>query len=382
MSNKVKGLFLRNKIWWMSFVVDGQRYRESTGTPNKRLAESILAKQRILIAENRFLDVRRESHVIFRDFADEYLEKHAKPHKRSWKGSDANSIKHLNRVFGGLPLSKITQDMIEEYVRVRRSTKIEGRLYDGKERCLSPASVNRELACLKTMLNKAVEWGKLETSPCVRVRKLKENNARTRFLTEAEMERLMKAVSPPELADVIAILLHTGMRKGELQGLKWADVDFDHGLITLTRTKNGKVRHIPMNEVTKQVLLRRRIAKKSDSWVFPGTKPDKPWDFYTAFDMARAKAGLKDVRLHDLRHTFAAHLCMRGADLMTVKELLGHHSLEMTQRYMHLTERHRAEAVARLEGLPVNLVTIQSQSDERNENAEFEKIVSPLKSSV
>ena len=368
------GVYLRGRTWWIGYRFNGRRFRESAETSNKKLAEAILAKKKLLIAENRFLDVKRESKILFRDFAVEYLEKHAKPHKRSWKGSDFNSIKRLNLTFGDQMLSLITQAMVEEYVRLRRSTLI--RDADGKERCLAPATVNREISCLKIMFAKAVEWGRVESNPCVKVKKLKENNARTRFLTDEETERLIKAAKP-KLRQVITVLINTGMRRGELQNLKWSDLDFDRNLITLRRTKNGEVRYIPMNEVTKHVLLARRIAKESPLLVFSGTKPDRPWDFCTAFDFTRERVGLRDVRIHDLRHTFASHLCMKGVDIMTVKELLGHSSLEMTQRYSHLTDRHKAEAVARLDGL----VTNWSQSGDQDEAKEFEKIVSALKSS-
>ena len=114
--------------------------------------------------------------------------------------------------------------------------------------------------------------------------------------------------------------------------------------------------------------------------VFPGTRVDRIWDFGTAFKIARKKAGLPDVRVHDLRHTFASHLCMNGVDILTVKELLGHSSVVMTQRYSHLTDHHKADAVARLDLLSANQVTIRSQSEDRDEAKEFESIVSSLKS--
>jgi len=374
MANKARiGLYLRGGTWWMSYSLNGRRVRESAETSNKKLAEAVLSKRKLLIAENRFLDVRRESVMKFRDFAAEYFERYSKPNKKSWKSADLNSIRALNRFFGDLGLSRITQQMVEEYVRLRRSTIKRGS--DDKERCLAPATVNRELSCLKTMFNKAIEWGRIESSPCVKVRKLKENNARTRFLTDVEMKRLIDAAWLPKLRQMITLFINTGMRKGELQNLKWSDLDFDRNLITLPRTKNGKVRYLPMNEVTKQVLLLRRIAKESPLLIFPGKKPDRPWDFVTAFQLARKRACLEDVRIHDLRHTFASHLCMKGVDIMTVKELLGHSSLEMTQRYSHLTDRHKAEAVARLD----SLVTNWSQSGDQDEAKEFEKIVSALK---
>ena len=374
MANTLRdGLELRGRIWWMNYRVNGERIRESAKTSNKKLAEAILAKRKLSIAENRFLDVRRESVVKFRDFSSEYLERYSKPNKKSWKSSDLNSIRALNHFFGDLALSKITQAMVEEYVRLRLSAKKHGS--DGKEHYLAPATVNRELSCLKTMFTKAVEWGRVGSSPCVKVRKLKENNERTRFLTDVEMERLIGAAGT-KLRQVITVLIHTGMRKGELQNLKWSDLDFNRNLITLPQTKSGKVRYIPMNNVVKQVLLQRRIAKESPLLVFSGTKADRPWDFVTAFIFARKRASLEDVRIHDLRHTFASHLCMKGVDIMTVKELLGHSSLEMTQRYSHLTDRHKAEAVARLDGL----ATICPQSGVETEAEEFEKIVSALKS--
>jgi integrase len=363
------GLFLRGKIWWMSFTAQGRHYRESTSTSNKKLADSIRAKKIFEIAEGRFLKVKRDTKQVFRDFAAEFMEKYSRPNKRSWKSADDNSIKQLNRFFGDRELSAITQGMVEEYVLLRRSaSKISQRKPNSKrpaaasaDKCLAPATVNRELSCLKTMFAKAVEWGRLESSPCTRVKKLKEDNCRTRFLSDSEIERLFQA-SNPRLREVITVLIHTGMRKGELQGLKWSDLDFNRGLITLPRTKSGKVRYIPMNGVVKQTLLQRRIAKESPALVFPGTQPDKPWDFCTAFDLARVRAGLPDVRIHDLRHTFASHLCMKGADIMTVKELLGHSSLEMTQRYSHLTDHHKADAVARLERLPIMDSTFIAQS--------------------
>ena len=135
-----------------------------------------------------------------------------------------------------------------------------------------------------------------------------------------------------------------------------------------------------MNKVTKEVLLQRRIAKESPELVFPGNRQGKPWNFRKPFEGARNAANLKDVRVHDLRHTFASHLCMKGADIMTVKELLGHSSLAMTQRYSHLTDRHKADAVARLESLPVNIVTIRSQSGKEAEAKEFKNLVSSLES--
>ncbi len=370
------GVYLRDKIWWMCYKLPtGEYVRESTDTTNKKTAEDIYAKQRVAIAENRYLDIRRPSPVSFNELADLYLERHAKPKKKSWKECDVVYLRRLKCFFGHKRLSEITQEMVEEYIAVRRASIVRKK-GDGSPQYLSPAGLNRELACLKTMFNKAVEWGKVTVSPCARVKKLKEDNKRTRFLSEDEMKRLAEFASP-ELRQILMILIHTGMRKGELQNLKWMDLDFNQNLITIAQSKNGKVRYIPMNVAVKNVLLQRRLSKESQTWVFAGMGRS-PYTFRKAFETARKSAGLEDVRIHDLRHTFASYLCMSGADLITVKELLGHSSLSMTERYSHLTNRHRADAVARLERLPINHVTIMSQSGKEEESKEFEKIVSRI----
>ncbi len=354
------GVYLRGRTWWMCFKLpSGEYIRKSANTQNKKLAETIYAKQRVAVAENKYLDVKRESTLTFREFSESYLERHAKPYKRSWESTDAVYIRFFNRSFGNVCLSSITQQLVERFLAEQRGRRI-GTRKDGSPWYPSPARLNRLMTCLKTMFNKAVEWGELTQSPCANIKKFKENNTITRFLTDEEMRKLYQ-FSSLELRQIVTVLIHTGMRKGELQNLSWSDLDFERDFIKLTRTKNGKTRYIPMNQVVKRVLLQRRIEKESPIWVFPGPL-EKPYNFRKAFDTARKKAGLDDVRIHDLRHTFASHLCMKGAGLMEVKALLGHSSLEMTERYSHLTDRHKADAVARLEELPDGYVTVMTQS--------------------
>jgi integrase len=361
----------KSKMFWIDFLSpNSERIRESAKTQDRKLAEQFLIRRKKEVYEFQRLGLKRDSDRLFRDFSKEFLERYSEPNKKSWRSSDAVSIKHLNEFFGAIELSKLTQEMIESYIAYRRRQKIQDR------GCFpAPASINRELSCLRTLLTKAVEWGKLKANPCAKVRKLKENNQRARFLTKPEIERLL-SVCQGKLRLAISILINTGMRKGELLGLKWVDLDFDRSLITLLNTKNGKPRHIPMNDVVKQAFLQIRLKKGISSLVFPGSK-GKMWDFRTSFEIARKKAGLSDVRLHDLRHTFASHLCMSGADLMTVKELLGHSTLVMTQRYSHLTDRHKAQAVQKLN--IVNWAQIEAHPEDGDESTQFEKIVSALK---
>jgi len=357
----------------MTFTRNGRRVQECTYQTTRRGALDYYYKR---VSEIRSKTNSWQGDVRFHEFAPIYLERYARPNKLSWKCSDESYLRQLNGYFGNYYLSKITQAMIDDWVAKARATKL--RLTkEGKPQYLSPATVNRKLACLKTLFNKAIEWGYLEVSPCARVKKLKEDNQRTRFLKKEEIERFL-AHSSLELQEIFTILIHTGMRKGELQKLKWADLDFNRGLIGLFQTKSGKIRYIPMTEAVKAALLKRRIKKQSETWVFPGDS-GKPFNFRKAFETARKKAGLNDLRVHDLRHTFASHLCMSGADIMTVKELLGHSSLKMTERYSHLTDYHKAQAVAMLEkSLP--FASILLPAGKSGETQEFDKIVSSLKS--
>jgi integrase len=151
---------------------------------------------------------------------------------------------------------------------------------------------------------------------------------------------------------MVTLAVHTGMRKGEILGLEWERIDLSSARITLYRTKSGKPRGIPINrDVYESLLAVEPDPAKRTGLLF--RKPDaRAWgQIRRAFEGALAKAGIKDFRFHDLRHTAASHLVMRGATLRDVQEILGHADLKMTQRYAHLSPAHLRGAVERLEGL-------------------------------
>ena len=138
--------------------------------------------------------------------------------------------------------------------------------------------------------------------------------------------------------------LNTGMRRGEILGLKWRDLDIKRGVIYLHNTKNGEKRELPINEQVKTALIRVRKNPLSE-YIFCKQDGSPAGDIKKSFLTAMSKSGIKDFRFHDLRHTFASHLVMSGADLNTVRELLGHKSLQMTLRYSHLSPNHKQRAV-------------------------------------
>lgn len=203
---------------------------------------------------------------------------------------------------------------------------------------VKPATVNRELACLKHLYNKAIDWGLVEQNPLKKVKLLKEPPGRIRYLSKEEIERLI-ANSSKHLKPIVIIALNTGLRKSEILNLKWDDIDFRNGYITVQQTKNNEKRVIPMNQTIRQIL---KELRRENDYLFPIK------DCKKSFKTALIKSGIKDFRFHDLRHTFASYLAMSGCNLKTIQELMGHKDIKMTMRYAHLSKAHLEEAVEKL----------------------------------
>ena len=215
-----------------------------------------------------------------------------------------------------------------------------------------------ELALLKNVFNKAIEWEKVTDNPVKKVRLYREDNARTRFLTDEEEASLLPYCGP-QLKPLVMTALHTGFRASELLSLTWQDVDFRRGVVTVQAgyEKNGEGRNVPMNQVLTATLKAVKLQGAEGGQVFCSRKGTPYRSFRTAFERAVRKAGVQDFTFHDLRHTFASRLVMAGVGLPTVKELLGHKDITMTLRYAHLSSDHKQAAVKKLEKVPTILTT-------------------------
>jgi len=333
-------VFRRGEIWHIDLSANGRRVRESTDSTNKKFAETVLAKRIVEVAEGKFLDVKKFEKIKFEDFGNEYLELHSKL-KKSYD-TDCKIVGLLKKTFGGKYLYEITSLDVEKF-KSTRAKEVKKSKKGGKEQCISPATVNRSLAVLKSMFNKAIVWGKLEYNPCRSVKMFKENNQRLRFLEREEIDRIL-ANCCEHLRPIVIVALHTGMRKGEILGLKWRDIDIKRNIIHLSNTKNGEKREVPMNETAQKTII--GVLKNPESQYVFCNKDGKPYgDIKKSFFTAIEKSGIVDFHFHDLRHTFASQLVMSGVDLNTVRELLGHKSLEMTLRYSHLSPDHKKRAV-------------------------------------
>ena len=334
-ARKDTGLFFKNGNWHIDYrTPSGRRRREKVGS-SKELARNVYRKRKLEMAEGKFLDIVKADKITFEVFAQEYLNIHSKQHKKSWK-TDYFIIKDLERFFKGKYLYEITPQDIEHF-KMERLKETVG------SKTISPATVNRHLDTLKGMFNKAVVWGKLQATPMKSIQSLKVPPGRLRFLEKEEIVKLL-ANCTKNLKPIVVLALFTGMRRGEIFGLKWHDIDFKRNIITLLDTKNGDKREVPMNEQVKTALIRVRKHPES-AYIFCNEKGVPVHDIRKSYSTALRKSGITNFRFHDLRHTFASQLVMSGIDLNTVRELLGHKDMTMTLRYSHLAQSHKQRAV-------------------------------------
>jgi integrase len=200
------------------------------------------------------------------------------------------------------------------------------------------------------MLNRAVDWGLLEQNPMKGLKFLRENNARQRYLSLEECERLIQACISPRVRTIVTIALHTGMRLGEILNLRHRDLDFGSGLILIPDSKNGEPRHIPMDSTVASLLTGYPRLPTSEL-VFPNKAGGRFLEIRGGFQNACERAGIADLHFHDLRHTFASHWMMAGGDLYILKNLLGHKTIVMTQRYAHLSPEFKRSAVNHMDNI-------------------------------
>lgn len=345
-------VYKRGENWYIDFTFHGQRMREMIG-PSRKGAEKVIAKRKAEIAENKFLDVRKELEPVkFYDFGKEYLQ-WAKANKTlNSYNRDLTSMRKLNEKFETKNLHEITSEDIDKY-RTNRMEKV------------GICSVNRELALLKHLYTKAIEWGRVRENPAKKIRvRLNEETKRIRFLMPNEVQKLLSNCSD-NLKPIVIVGVHTGMRREEILSLKWSQVNFDTGIIHLPKTKNHDPRNIKMNR-TVWGSLRGIKQNENGPYVFHKEDGSRYSKLPGPFEKVVRRAKIEDFRFHDLRHTFASNLVMAGVSLLTVKELLGHKKLDMTLRYAHLAPNY-GEAVNVLD----RLMSLNPPQDEAVKDGAF-----------
>ena len=245
-------------------------------------------------------------------------------------------------------LAKIAPALIED-VKLRRAQDV------------AHTTVDKDLAVLKAFFNWCMARSLAASNPVCRVKFFNEDNSRLRYLTEDEYSRLIKAAktieTSPLLAEKIILSVHTGLRRGSLFHMRWDYVDFLNRVVRIPRTKSGRPHAVPLNATvltTLQTLYTERLP--DCPYVFAhatGRQAGEPVkDVKNGFHTALEIAEIKDFTWHDLRHTFASWLIMKGASLRSVAELLGHRGLRMVMRYAHLSPAYLSAEVGLLDASP------------------------------
>lgn len=342
----------------IDYYVNGKQKREMIGSLQE--ARDKLAEIHAQINKGEFV-VNRKKFTF-----DQLKEKYEEIYKGEpyFENSRKYYLKILQGHFGGMKLYQIGPFDIEEFKVKRKATLTQ----HGKER--SGVSVNREMETFRHMLNKGCEWQMLERNPFDRFKKkssifFPEDRGRVRYLTEDEIRRLV-AVCPPYLANIVMAAILSGLRKGDLLGLEWEDVDLEIGLITYSEQKK-RGRKVTKALCSDMICLLQTIPRGKSPFIFNGPIPQKKGeknyvaypdpdgkplkDCQRSFRSALKRAGISDFRFHDLRHCSGSLLAQKGVSLQVIQEHLGHSDISMTMRYSHLSDAAVREGIDKLNGL-------------------------------
>jgi integrase len=258
---------------------------------------------------------------------------------RSYNTFEKHHIKTILAYFKDYDLSEISPLLVEKFKRELLNKPVIG----NKPR--KPASVNRLLAVLSGTMRMACDNGLITRNPCSKVKRLREDNARTRFLTVEEEEVLIEGLKGQyvRLKPMVLIALNTGMRLGEIVNLTWNQIEWERNRINVISTKNAVDRTIPLDQGIKDLLIQLwRNCDKTKQRVFPNEKASA---IGLSFSLLVKRVKLIDFHFHDLRHTFATRLAESGVDAFTIAALLGHKTLAMTQWYTHPIDDHKRKAI-------------------------------------
>jgi integrase len=268
--------------------------------------------------------------------ADSYLP-FVKGYKRSWTTDECLLRNHVLPKLGAKYLDEITK---QDIIALHHGRRAEG---------AAPGSANRLLIILRYVFNLAVRWDipGVSANPTKDVALFEENNKMERFLSPEEAQRLYEAVCASDnqmLRFIVPMLVLTGARKREVLDAQWADFDLEHRNWRIPMCKTGKVRHVPLSDGALQVLA--QVPKITGlPFVFANPKTQLPFvSIFCSWNTARKQADLQDVRMHDLRHSFASFLVNAGRSLYEVQKILGHTQVKTTQRYAHLAQQTLVDA--------------------------------------
>ena len=296
------------------------------------------------IRAGRFFATAEAKRHTFADLVDRYI-REVIPLKPKNGANTEHQLLWWKTKLGPYLLADVNAPLIVQYRNELQTT------FTHRGTPMSPSTVVRYLAALSHAFTIAVmDWGWVDDSPLRKVTKPKQPRGRERFLSDDERERLLmacKASSSTFLHTVVVLALSTGMRRGEIMGLHWTQVDLKRGQILLFDTKNGSSRAAPLTGLALSMMTDLSKVRRIDTTlIFYGADKNKPVDLKKPWETAVTKAKLKDFRFHDLRHSAASYLAMNGASTIEIAAVLGHKTLQMVKRYSHLANSHTASVVS------------------------------------
>lgn len=323
----------------------GRRIRKVVG-PNKQEAEKYLkhcleeVQKQVLWGEH--IDMRLTFEELWERYLTHYAEERLKPRTiENYK----QVMRDIMPFFKRLELGKISADAIHEYIAWKKNHNT---LSPGKP--VSNATINLHLFVLKGIFRQAVKWGLCRRNPCDRVERLKAYVKEMRPLTHDEYRRLLDTMTNPLMKQIVILAVNTGMRAGEIMGLRFDQVFLKERVAVLKarETKGSKVRRVPLNQAAIDVLEARKTATNSP-YVFAEVSGKMPFCYKTAWRRALKESGIEGVRFHDLRHTCGSWMAKAGVPVYDIKEVLGHAHIATTMRYVHVSETAKQQAVSALE---------------------------------
>ena len=324
----------KNGKYYCRFQIDGERHHYlCVGATTEKEAKKLESQFMFKVQQQQNGVISRDFKKISMNFLFDLFERHSLLNNRSYR-TDIYNLKILRNYFKNKYANDITLQDLEDF-----------KTYLLTDRKIANSTINRYRATLSKMFNLGIANKILKENPIKDFKPLRERNIKIRFLTLEEEFRLYKVLveSKSHLEPIITCALQTGMRRGEILGLKWNNIDFDYGFIELLETKSGKSRKIP---ISTRLLTTLNKLEKISEYVFVNPKTREPYtDIKKSFKTLLKKAKIENFRFHDLRHTVATRLATSNIDLIVVKEILGHSKIETTMRYAHAVPKRKLEAI-------------------------------------
>lgn len=323
-------------VWYMNFTVNGVRVFKSTGKFTKREAKQVEALERQKLLNEASMTPQEKAAKMLLSKAVEQVYEEKWKHNKDALGSYRRGLQLVENI-GDIPIGQITEEVVSKLVKKMLAKKLE------------VSTCNRHLAILKTIL-------RYKRQPWDHIKLRKERKGRMRVLSLDEEKKVIDLLKNtqhskrryyyPEVGELVEVLLDTGMRLSEALNLRYEDIDYDHNLLTIWINKGDRPRSIPMTKRVSRIFKAKQEGNPIKPFSIDKDRAELGWQW------VRAEMGLngdKEFVIHSLRHTCASRLVNKGVDLYVVKEWLGHSSIQVTEKYAHLSPQKLAHAVTVLD---------------------------------